>query len=91
MAVAGGSKMPKVYHVECLPNEMQRLFLRGGAYSSGVVEFYQFYMNRWSDLPARAPGRLALPIHWGLAMTWRLGRRAGSQWQAGQVCILDRI
>ena len=51
------------------------------------------------DLPARAPGRLALPIHWGLAMTWRpvrhrlrlrrmpggLGRRAGSQWQAGRV------
>ena len=47
--------------------------------------------NPVPDLPARAPGRLALPIHWGLAMTWRLGRRAGSQWQAGQVCILDRI
>jgi hypothetical protein len=37
------------------------------------------------NLPACAPARLALPIHWGLAMTWRLGRRAGSQWQAGRI------
>jgi len=52
--------MPKVYPVECV------------AYSSGVEEFYRFYIKKWSDLPARAPGRLAL-----------LGWRASLQWQAG--------
>jgi hypothetical protein len=34
--------MPKVYPVEC------------GAYSSGVEQFYRFYIKRRSDLPARA-------------------------------------
>ncbi len=35
------------------------------------VGFDEYY------LPARAPGRLALPTRWWLTMTWRLGRRAG--------------
>ena len=38
---------------------------------------------RFTPLPARAPGRLALPISLRLTMRWKLGRRAGLQWQAG--------
>jgi hypothetical protein len=58
--------MPKVYPVECLPNEMFtqlnfKPFNRGNAYFIGAkpitTEFWNstnFYINRWSDLPARA-------------------------------------
>jgi hypothetical protein len=38
------SKVPKVYPVDCLPNEMQRLFHRGGAYYSGIMVLCYFYI-----------------------------------------------